>query len=941
MRWVLGLIVILGFGLGVTWMLDPGDATPPPPSGSTTGENGSEATGFAETSTVGDDTNRTDVAASSGMSLDRTDSTPTDVTPAGPSILVVQGDPAVAVANAEVFFRDESKHNRRKDSQTHPVSRYDAPRRDGMRAQTDSRGMVQLPGGTGRWLCSAQHGDAFGFLVVSKRPGQHTITLGPDESVQIIVYHDGQGARPAPNVPVAVLQQYRTTRSREIWRGITDERGRALLRHLQLMRRAKRSDQPKEFRERFAAVAAIPTKPVTLTEFAGRPATTEPVVLTLPPLGSIQAQLVDHDGKPLLVPATVGFNTPSTKQEGFPVRSSSLSQTVSKPVGKQPVTLPFAQVDNDVRLYARYATDRRSAYSKTSKGPNEVGAATLIKIPPLERHCVFSGRFLFANGQPLKTDTLPVTIWGDDLVKTSSTAYTIANGRWDLVISARTEKVRWRMEFRWQQPADDESGNGDAAWYGAIVEFPGWQQGKRHEFGDIVLSPLPPLASGTVVDDEGNPVANASISIQQERPKSTNSRNSRIRNLSSLEANEIALSSALLSFENGSFSSYNRGRQSGWRTLRHLSTKTAADGTFAVYAPLPSGTLRVNADTSNHFSASLPLPAPTQDMRLQIPRNGYLPGTVMLPDWLPRRSVTVKLVPAEKERQKSETVSTRVSNRSPFVLQPLRPGHYSLQVFLRNIKTPIITIEDVFIKPGKNEDPRTQPIDLRNALYQYSFEARDEAGRPFPLTGPIQAKLREADGTEKPSALRWQNGKATLITAHQSVELLFFGRGHMPKTQVFGPGNHEVLLTKVRPALVNVAGARALSGPTRKVRISALLQGDTGMPSSLNGVDQNTGRSFSFARWELGRTSGGWLGQTDVVEIPLMVPGKYQILFRAHATESTNTPQSSVNLGTFELKMDGSITQVPLDGQKISDALRKIDKQWQDRLERNRKRKKR
>jgi len=936
MRWVLGLIVILGLGLGVTWMLDPGDATPPPPPGDEIGENASEGTGFAEASTADDLDNGAEAATSSGSNHQRTDATATDSGPIGPTLLVMQGDPAVAVANAEVFFRDEAKHNRRKDARTRPINRYDAPRRDGMRAHTDSRGMVQLPGGTGRWLCSAQHGESFGFLVVTKRPGQHTITLGPDESVQIVVHQAGSGERPAENVPVAVLQQYRTTRSREIWRGITDERGRALVRHLQLMRRAKRTDQPKEFKERFAAVAVIPTKPVTLTEFDGRPATGEPVVLTLPPLGSIQAQLVDFDGKPLIVPATVGFSTSSTKQDGFPVRSSSLSQTVSKPAGKQPVTLPFAQVDQHVRLYARYTSDRRNAYSKPSKGPAAVGETALIKIPPLARQCVFSGRFLFANGQPLKSDTLPITIWGDDVVKTSSTAHTIANGHWDLVMSARTEKVRWRMEFRWQRSADGEG----PAWYGAVVEFPGWKPGTRHEFGDIVLLPLPPLAAGTVVDDEGNPVANATISIQQERPKSNNTGN-RPRNLSSLEANELILSSRLLSFENSNFASYSRGRQSGWRTLRHLSTKTGEDGTFAVYAPLPSGTLRVNADTSDHFATSLPLPAPTQDMHLQIPRNGYLPGMVMLPDWLPRRSVTVKLVPLEKERQKSETVSTRVSNRSPFILQPLRPGRYTLQVILRNIKTPIASIEDIFINPGKNEDPRTQPIDLRNALYQYHFEARDEAGRPFPLTGPIQAKLREPDGTEKPSALRWQNGKAKLITAHQSVELLFFGRGHMPKTQVFGPGNHEVLLTKVRPALVNLPGARALSGPTRKVRISALLQGDTGMPSSLNGVDQTTGRSFSFARWELGRTSGGWLEQTDVVEIPLMVPGKYQILFRAHATESTSTPQSSVNLGTFELKMDGSITTVPLDSQKISDALRKIDKQWQDRLERNRKRKKR
>ena len=120
------------------------------------------------------------------------------------------------------------------------------------------------------------------------------------------------------------------------------------------------------------------------------------------------------------------------------------------------------------------------------------------------------------------------------------------------------------------------------------------------------------------------------------------------------------------------------------------------------------------------------------------------------------------------------------------------------------------------------------------------------------------------------------------------------------------------------------------------MRISALLQGDTGLPSSLSGQDQLTGSGFSFARWDLGRSSGGWLEQSDQVEIPLMVAGTYQLLFRAHATESSNTPQTSVVLGNFELKPDGTtVTTVPLDSLAITEALRAIDKQHEQRSARN------
>lgn len=950
MRWVLGLIVILGLGLGATWLLDPGTSTPLPPNGGTGLANGSETAGFeAAAAGNGEPASGELVDANAAREpFTRQDGAPADLAPPGPRVLVVQGEPAVPVANALVCFLDEAKYRRRQYRQTMAASRYEAPERDGMRSRTDQGGMVQLPGGSGRWMCSALTDDSFGFLVITKKPGHHTIALGPDENVVIVAHHSGHAGQTVKDTPLAVVQQHKTNSTRELWRGTTDERGRAVLRHFQLLRPTQRTDQPKEFHERFAAVLRMPTTPIVLAEFPGRPTNNDEVHIHLPPLGTVTAQLVDHSGKPLLTPALIGFSNTNATPEEFPVRSSTFRQSTNKPVGALPVALPYAQVGRDVRLYARYAHDRRSAYSDTSKGPKQPGQSVAIKIAPLDRHCVFAGRFLQANGQAVGSGSVSITIWQDDIVAATAGAQTIASGQWDLVISARTEKARWRMEFRYQllpQEGENETEAEQPArnWFGAIVDFPGWRPGTRHEFGDIVLGELPPLAAGIVVDDAGEPVANASITIQQERAARTQTRGSLPPGFTSLENGEV-----LISYFNADGRSLNgfRGRSNArpgepsYRSLRHLKTKSAADGTFAIYAPMPAGKLRVLADGGEHFSDHVLLPAPSSNLRLVLPRNGLLRGKVLLPEWLPKRSITIKLRPQQEARRRSETVSTRVSDSPdhPFVLQPVRPGRYDLLVEMRNIKAPMTVIGDVFIKPGDNQDGRAQPIDLRKSLFRYHLEARDEAGRPFPIDGPIQARFVQPDGTFVESGFRWQKGKAELITPHQTVELTFFGRGFLPRTQQYGPGNHEVLLTTQKPALVNVPGARALSGPTRKIRISAILQGDTGLPASLSGVDQQTGRSFSFPRWDLGRTSGGWLEQSDLIEIPLMTAGKYQLIFRAHATESTNTPQTSVTLGTFALTMDGSVVTVPLNAQQITEALNKIDKQWQERLKRNKSR---
>ncbi|MGK0203694.1 MAG: hypothetical protein ACI89X_000387 [Planctomycetota bacterium] len=950
MRWVLTLIVVLGLGLSTFWLLDPSSTTPPPPSNSAVSEDtgyGGEADA-ANGSLVNANFDRE--GDQSGVPIVRENGTPVDSTEPGPHVLVVRGDDQQPVANALVCFIPESDprvsngRNRqvsRWSSQRRPASgtRWDGPELHGKRLRTDPFGKVQLPGGTGRLLCSAAKDGEFGFLAVPARLGSHTITLQPDEELLIVVKYAGAPQRAAASVPVAVLQEYKVNRTSRIWRGTTDERGNAIVRHLQLLRRDVAKGEG--FTERFAALAMIPSVPATTAEFDGRPLKQASVQLTLPPHGSIVAKLVDHSGKALLSSARITFGPQALTPGDMRISSSYLKTSVSKPVGMAPIELPYAQIGMQVQLSARYPHDRRSGQSKPTSGPAKTGQKVAIAIPPLARHTVFAGRFLHANGIAIAAQKVGITIWRDDKVSSTVSAETIDNGQWDLVLAGRTEEARWRMEFRCLQAATGDAVTG--TWLGAIVELPPWPPGKRIELGNIVLGELPPLAAGIVVDDRGDPVANASVNIQQEQPQ-TKSSGSRTNNLRQFDTGQLQLT-----FEGASGSSLSNGwlsntRQQRWRSMRHLAAITAADGTFHIHAPMPTGTLRITADTGDHASQSVSLTGPTSNLRIVISRNGALKGLVLVPEWLPDGAVSITVRAREKNEGRQSNTSTRIrkSSDGKFVLQPLRPGRYDVLVMMRNLKAPMASVLDVTVQPGINKEPRLQPIDVRQSLFRYYLRAFDDASQPFSLDGPIHARFQQPDGSFVESGFRWQKGKAELISVHASVELTFFGRGFEPMKQQYGPGEHDVLLKKLRPAMVQVAGARGLSGPTRKVRISAILIGETGLPSSLSGTDQMTGRNFSFARWDVGRSSGGWLGQTDVVEIPLMTAGKYQLLFRAHATESTGTPQTSVTLGTFELRPDGTtITNVPLNVAEVAEALRVIDKQWQDRLARNKKRSKR
>ncbi|MFK7740116.1 MAG: hypothetical protein AB8H80_07305 [Planctomycetota bacterium] len=960
MRWALILLGVALLAVGATWLLDPGATSlPSVPAGDSSDDAAAAGRGDLEMASADAWSSDDERADEFDDGPDGDDPMRESAEPLGPE----QDGPIVTVASrpvpgaqpkplADVYLNFVNERDYRIQRRKRQLARWEAPEMLGQRIRTDEQGRVQLPRGRGRWLCSASHKNLFGYLSPRAQPGEHTLLLAPDESVFVHVVHEDR--RPAANIPLRLAQSSRPNDSDTIWRGTSDARGKAVVKHLQLMRRNQRDGRT----ERYAIVAGIAHEPAILTEFEARPVPEEPVVITLPPLGTIEVQLVDHRGTPLLSPARVGFQTSRTalRAAPFPLETSMISQRVQKPAGSQSVVLEPTGLNSERQVYARFPHDRRSAVASTT-GPSQIGGTERVEVKLLDRHCVFAGQLLGPDDEPFgNVENITVMIWLKDAVSQNVSVATIADGRFDLVLAGKPESQPSRMEFRFEAKqveagagvdlgSDDgrvrgtQTSQPTSQWLGASVELPPWPPGARIELGTVRMEPLPPLCSGVVIDDLGQPIANASVNVQQKRmPRAGESGNDRRRRIES----ELLLRGQL--FDSAEFANPSRGnrRQApAWRSIADLGTRTGPDGSFTIFGRLPPGEARVRADTSKHFAKSLPLPGPTSNLQIRIDRNGVLRGRVLLPEWLPRGAVKLTMRPFDEAMRRTQTRSSDVGRRGGrFTLAPLMPGRFEMIAKVRNIQQPLAVVQDVYITPGLSRDGRLDPLDLRQSLHRFRLRAIDQAGLPMALDGPIQARLTAIDGTVVESGFRWQKGKAEIITPHLTAELTFFGRGFVPLTRSYGPGDHDVYLQTQQPAAVEVPGARLLCGPTRKIRISTVLQGDTGLPSSLRGVDQKNGRSFSFPRWDLGQSSGAWLEQSDLVAIPLMIQGKYDVILRAHATESTKTPQASVTLGTFELVPGRAMpTVVPLNQElqvKITEALRRIDKQHQDRQEQRR-----
>ncbi len=939
-------LLLLAAALGVLWLGfggadEPAPVRPGPPPAAAE-EPTTPGPAPAQASTTSEDTAASDLELPDLSNL--RDEVPIDASEASaaPRVLVVDGDPAQPVAGAEVLFVTVGEAMERRGDDL-PARRLEWPEFCGDRSETGTDGIAILRPTRRTFLVAARHGDRFGFGVA--RPGNRTatVTLRADETVTILVRDTEE--RFVPGIPVALLQHRGDSRKRggdTIWRGESGPDGRAVAPHFQYLRERRRNGQ----KERFAAAVQAATPAPVLVEFDGRPAPPDPIELVVPPLGAVELLLADHQGEPLLSPARVSF-TPVQPQEhrsGYPSAGHMAAERRAKPVGPDPVRFDHLGLGTELRPVARFESERRAAIGEPITVPPATADTTAplqvtMKLP--ERFGLLAGRLVLADGSPIADRAVVAVLWDGDKNAGSVRLHTTATGHFDAVQSPRTQSAL-ALEFNLSvptapQPTDGgptdggpaASGRAPQTRVGARVDFQPPAGKVRRELGEIVLGELPVLCSGVVVDDRGQPIPRATVVAQFKRPSPPGNRS---RPRTPFQLNQLPVQLREQQFQLERFRMLQQ-RAERWRNVPFLRTRTAADGTFELRGRFPTGSeLRLEADSDQHLADTVAWNGPGQTFRIRIDRNGFLRGRALLPRGLPNECATLTLKPIESQLQGTRTRRVQLSRRrgGRFEVEPLHAGRYDAIVTLRSIKQPVLTVKDVYVTPGEVRDPRLTTIDLRQSVFRYRLRAVDPRGNRLRIDSPLMLRWRDPDGRVQNSGLRWQRGRADFYASSSVVDLVSFAPGCKPLETQLSPGEHAVTMERVVPAQVLVPGARQLCGPDRKIRVSVILSGDSGYPQSLSGLDQRTGNRFSFPRWDLGKSTGAWLEASDLVQVPVVQSGKYRIVLRVHATQSTKSRQVSVELGEYELKADGTQTSpvtVALDLDKLQQALARLPQQ--------------
>jgi hypothetical protein len=827
-------------------------------------------------------------AAADDAARSEVETTTTADAAVGPLVHVVLGrEPAASAKVAWIDLEDGQRRRERelrdRSGRDRRILADDVPDLDlafryGSRGAADDHGTLRLPPLRASTVVAAQD-DAGRFAAAIVQPDRPHVLLRlrDDETLRLCV-RDAMRT-PQGDVALAVWAGKKFGEAGSLWQGRTHQDGTATVRHFQQARDGAQG-------ERFAAAVAVPLRAPVAVEFQGKPAPKEPIELVLPRTSPVEFAVVHQGGAPIL--AELGVSLLPVRDEKFalplPLAPRFDTARATKGNGEPAAWLPHVDLGVELLPVLRLPGDRRPVLLPVVTLPDTgTPPAKLRAVLPAE-FTVLAGNALLADGAPLAGAQVDWAFSPTRGAPMTGSLATLGDGRFDFVLRNRDPGQTWALVLRCT--------DGDGAVLTADLKPQGLPPGERRVLGAITLRPAPLLAKGRVHDDRSEPVANAAVALQVLVPGK-------------------------------------RGDE--WQDAALLRTSSAQDGTFELVGNPPERALRLSVQAQGHLPWTSPPLRPGAEFDVTLVRQGILVGTVRLPEWLPPNAATLQLTtPYESKQQASLTLP----QKGPFRLAGLVLDTYDVRISIRNLPHPLQALAAVRIAPGENRDPQLDPLDLAASLFRYRLRAVGPGGRALAdFDGPIVWKTTSPRGEPATVGFRWQKGRAELITGASFLEFTTVGQGFLPTRVSVPAGDNDVYLQPVQPVFVDLPGLRALCGPDRAIRVSLIRQGDTGLPEGLGGVDQRTGQGFSYPRWYLGRSGGGWLSPDDRAEAIVSMNGTHDVVLRIYADQRRDGPQQSIPLGKLDAVVDGQAPQVhrvAFDAVRVTAALQQLDQQLRE-----------
>lgn len=558
---------------------------------------------------------------------------------------------------------------------------------------TDSLGRVWIPKPAygSRISLGCNDGGYFGhrYGLPTDLPEAFRFRLHRDTIIEVEVVH--ADSSPARDFRVTLIRDM-DAKPRERASARTDSSGLAQLRYFRI-------DQEDDRGVPFAISVSLPSTTPPRLDLDSKSPLPAKARLTLPPLGHLQVSTVQADGTPFPDGTMVQIQAgPKGSESHLTQRARGRQWMVRKishgfdqrPIQEGKVVFPVA-LDQKLEVGLVYPM-HGDLLTGSCDGPVTPGQTVDIDLKEETARSFLQGRFFLADGSPAVG--LPVELVEVDSTGSStSRATTDRDGVIRLPVGEATPASQWSQDEaepvrQLHYAISTEPG---VAHYGAF-RFPYSLPPGVTDLGEAVLD-APILLGGHTVDRDGNAVPATRVTLRADLGESPPFKH-------------------------------------GW-TWGFCSIRTNPEGAFRFHGDLIGDFQTIEAEKDGYQKQQVKLDAGlgNHQVVLTTGENQFL--RVLLPEGFPSSRLRLRLAQTTGARSSSTTTRGLRLSEGKMDLD-FDPGTFELSLIMADSEQVMFRAKDVKIGAGAPQDPRLDPVDLRDVIVNQELTVLGLDGQVLP-----------------------------------------------------------------------------------------------------------------------------------------------------------------------------------------------------------------
>jgi len=470
--------------------------------------------------------------------------------------------------------------------------------------------------------------------------------------------------------------------------------------------------------------------------------------ISLGPTSSLELNLVDLEGKPILrdVPIKMNLLQPGESPEKHSIYTVYTTNVVSKNGG---CVLPRIPVGHPLQLQVDFAGIGDVELIPVT--PLEAGESRILKLQQSQEHPRMSFRVVDDNGHPLAHQAINYAVQGDisrqgNRPMQSKETTTDSEGR--VFFSLAQPNMEWQGShiFTRQLLVTETATESEHPRSGHLDLSRDFAMGE-YDLSDVIVLPPTRIAFGKVVDTRGAPLADVRVDLQFHGSHSTGQGNA--------ESYSIQFGKTVTTESNGRFEIWGEMPTEGSK-LRFLKSGSPGD--------------RVEWKGPNLEHSIV----------LDLGLRSIIAGQVLLPRGLEEHGISLSYYPgiqAEADPYKRKRVTSREEGYFRMTGMPEGPGFLEVGVGSGWPFLILHVVED--IQPwqrGEAGDPRLNPLDLRDSLHVFEVEMRNSDGDLIPNINFVSVFRRPGGSSSRGNSSA--GGTGTFLSAESTFELIAEASGY-------------------------------------------------------------------------------------------------------------------------------------------------------------------